>query len=237
MMFTQKKRLVMAVAGVVSLGTTTVHAVDFNATTTLQNTLSVTVVQDFDIGTVFATSTGFASAGGTLYDDGVGGFVIDPVDGSTDALATTSATVTLTSISTPTPAQGSVDTIGDFSLQLPDTVAIDEADFIADAGGSLADLLTDAVELVHESGNTAVPSLYMMHFTMEGVSDGTISAPAGSTTNDGAFAVTPGFGVTTYIFNIGATVTTQPHIDTVTNEGLAYQEGIYSGTFEVTASY
>ena len=57
MMFREKKRLAIAVAGVVSLGTSSAQAVDFGATTTMQNTLEVTVVNDFDLGTVFATET------------------------------------------------------------------------------------------------------------------------------------------------------------------------------------
>ncbi|MFK7858783.1 MAG: hypothetical protein AB8B64_08180 [Granulosicoccus sp.] len=232
MIFTQKNRLAIAVAGALSLGTTIVHAVDFNATTTLQNTLAVTVVQDFDIGTVFATSTGIA------LDDGVGGFVIDPADGSTTPLPDSDGDITLTSISTPTPAQGSVATIGDFSLTLPDTQTITAADFPADAGTSLINITNgtgNAVELVHESGNTAVPSLYMMHFIVEGVSDGVVTP---GTTNDGTFSIVPGFGVTDYVFNIGATITTEPFVEPTVGAGPAeYQEGLYTGIFEVTASY
>ena len=57
MMFMGKKRLAIAVAGVVSLGTSSVQAVEFGASTNMQNTLAVTVVNDFDIGTIFATET------------------------------------------------------------------------------------------------------------------------------------------------------------------------------------
>ena len=46
-MFTKKTRLTMAVTGVVSLGTSGVYAVEFNATTTLQNTVEVTVHSGF----------------------------------------------------------------------------------------------------------------------------------------------------------------------------------------------
>ena len=57
MMLMERKRLAMAVAGVLSLGTSSVQAVDFGASTTMQSTLAVTVVNDFDISTVFATET------------------------------------------------------------------------------------------------------------------------------------------------------------------------------------
>ena len=243
MMFTKKKRLTMAVAGAVSLGTSGVYAADFNASTTLQNTVEVTVVQDFDIGTVFATTTGFASTG-AAFEDGVGAFVIDPVDGNTDtAPASVSATVALTSISTPTPAQGSVAAVGPFTLELPDTSTILAADFIADGTPSLANILTEAggaVELEHESLNPSVPSLYMMHFTMVAAdaADGTVTASTVAV-NNGLYSVEPAFGVTDFIFNIGATITTEPYIDPATPKAtpLQYQEGLYSGTFEVTATY
>jgi len=234
MMFTSKKRLAIAVSGAVSLGATVAHAVDFNATTTLQNTLAVTVVQDFDLGTVFATATG---AGLT---HGVGGFVIAPADGVTDDTAFTGP-VSLQSLTAPTPAQGSVDTIGEFTLTLPNTTAIDPADF-PDNGTStsLAEVTaepattpatTEVVELVHESGDPGVPSLYMLHFTIADTNDGDSTITPG-TTNDGQFTIEPAFGVTTYNFNIGATVITEPTAAAVT-----YQEGVYSGTFEVTAAY
>ena len=57
MMLMDRKRLAIAVAGVLSLGTSSVQAVDFGASTTMQSSLAVTVVNDFDISTVFATET------------------------------------------------------------------------------------------------------------------------------------------------------------------------------------
>ena len=54
------------------------------------------------------------------------------------------------------------------------------------------------------------------------------------TANTGAFAVAQAFGETTFVFNIGATITTEPN-DSGT--AIEYQEGDYTGTFEVTAAY
>ena len=236
MMFTSKKRLAIAVAGAVSLGATVAHAVDFNATTTLQNTLAVTVVQDFDLGTVFATQTG------TALTDGVGGFRISAVDGTADGETGFSASVSLQSLTTPTPAQGAIDTIGTFDLQLPDTSAFNPDDFPANGGtnSNLASITAETpaddaqvVELVHESGDPNVPSLYMLHFTIADTNDG--DSDIGTTTpvaTNGQYEITPAFGVTTYNFNIGATVITEP-----TTAAAQYQAGIYSGTFEVTAAY
>lgn len=224
MMNLRKKHLAIAVAGVVSVGTSAVQAVDFTASATLQNTLTVVNVLDFDIGTVFASVTGAALA------NGVGALVITPDGVVSDP--TDSATVSLTSLSTPVPAQGSIEMTADFFLTLPDTTGIDAADFAADAGTSLV-AITDgsgnATELVHESGNPSVPSLWMMHFTVGDVSGGVATE---GTPTQGDFTVVQDFGQTTYVFNIGATITTEPSTTEQT-----YQEGVYSGTFEVTAAY
>jgi hypothetical protein len=224
MMNTRKKRLAIAVAGVISLGASTAQATDFSATATLQNTLTVTNVLDFDVGSVFATVTGAALA------NGVGALVIAPDGTVTDP--TDSATVNLISLSTPVPAQASVDITSDFVLTLPDTTAIKVADFPDDVATSSLATITggtaNATELIHSSANPTVPSLFLIHWTIGDVSGG-VSTEVAST---GVFNVVQGFGETTYVFNIGATVTTEP---TVSEE--SYQEGVYSGTFAVTASY
>lgn len=225
MMNMRKKRLAIAVAGVVGLGASAAQAVDFTANATLQNTLQVVSVLDFDVGSVFATVTGAALT------DGVGALVISPDGSVTDP--TDSATVNLISLSTPVPAQGSVSITSDFDLTLPDTTLAVAADFAADAGASLVtitDGTANAAELVHESANPVVPSLYLVHFTVGDVSGGTSTEAA---PNGGAFSVVQGFGETEYVFNIGATLVTEPS----STGAQSYQEGVYSGTFAVTASY
>lgn len=220
----RKQHLVIAVAGAVTAGTFTAHAADFSANATLQNTLTVVSVLDFDIGTVFATATGAALA------NGVGALVISPEGIVSDPAD--SATVSLTSLTNPVAAQGSVAMTADFSLTLPDTSTIDAADFEIDAGSSLVNITNgtgNAAELVHESANPAVPSLWLMHFTVSDVSGGT---SAEGTANVGDFTVTQDFGETEFVFNIGGTLTTEP-----TTSSETYQEGIYSGTFAVTAAY
>lgn len=229
MMYTQKKHLAFAVAGAVSLAATIAHAEDFTASATLQNTLAVTNIQDFDLGSVFATVTG------TLANEGVGALNISALGVVTDP--TDSTTINLTSLGAPTAAQGSVDMAAEFTLTLPATDAIDAADFAADASGTLAaDMAANGIELVHETGNPSVPSLWLMHFTLADVSGGAVGTEA--TPFDGVFTVTPDFGDTTYVFNIGATVTTEPGaLDGTAAYPATYQEGVYSGTFAVTAAY
>ncbi len=229
MMKIQKKRLAIAVAGAVSLVASTAQAEDFTASATLQNTLTVVSLADFDIGTVFATSTGAA------YSDGVGALVISP-SGAVSAATAESATASLTSLTTPVGAQGSVAMTSDFELTLPNTSSVLAAEF-DDGGGTGTDgadiitMLTVGTELVHESANPAVPSLWLMHFTVEAVSGGSVLPD--TTSEAGVFNVTQDFGETEFVFNIGGTLTTEP-----TDGGaLTYQEGIYSGTFEVLAAY
>jgi hypothetical protein len=215
--------IVVSVAATIGLGAaTTAQAVDFTASATVENTLAVTVVNDFDLGTVFATTTGAALA------NGVGALVIAPAGTVTDP--TDSATVQLINLGTPVPAQGSVAMAADFNLTLPDTATIDAADFTADAGSSLVNITNgtgNAVELVHSSANPSVPSLWLMHFAVGDVSGGTVGAETA-----GVWPVTQAFGSTDYVFNIGATVTTEP-----TTSAMSYQAGVYSGTLSVTASY
>lgn len=235
MMNTRKQRLAIAVAGTLGLMASSTQAADFNATTTLQNTLTVVSLQDFDIGTVFASATGASDA------VGVGALIIAP-DGTVTVPGTLNAAPpSLISLGAPTPAQGSVDMANDFSLQLPDTNGLLAADFADASTGTMPLLLaapdsatfTEYTELVHESSDPDVPSLYLMHFTIEDVSGG-VSTEDDDTDEKGLYAVAQDFGETTYVFNIGATLTTEPTVGTAQKN---YEEGVYSGTFEVTASY
>lgn len=226
-MIMQNKRLAIAVAGVIGLGASTAQAVDFGASATLENTLSVTVVNDMDLGTLFATATGAALA------NGVGALIIAP-DGGATPHGTDSTTIELVSLGAPTGAQGSVDMSSNFNLELPNTVLTLPADFATDTSSSLV-TITDgtgnSTELVHESANPAVPSLYLTHFTVSDVSGGV--AGTETATFDGGFPIVQNFGETTYVFNVGATVTTKP----VSTGAETYQAGVYSGTFVVTAAY
>ena len=217
----RKTYLAVAVAATTIMGASALHAETFDATGAVQTTLAVTAVTTLDLGTLSATVTGASLA------DGVGALVIAPDGAITDP--TDSASVNLVNLGTPTPGQGSVDMINDFTLKFPVTTTIAATDFAANAGSGIGNIVTAGVELAHESGDTTVPSLYLMHFTTSAESGGTI---AGDTNNDGEFDVTQAFGETTFVFNIGATVTTKP-----TAAAADYQEGNYVGTFEVTAEY
>lgn len=225
MMNTRKTRLAMAVAGAVTLTASTAQAETFTASGAVAMTLAVTSLVDLNVGTLFATVTGGTTANGVAaLVIGADGTVTDPTD---------SASVSLTSLGAPTVGQGSVDMITNFTLTFPDTDNIDVLDFEANAvggadSGAILNITSSGIELAHESGNSTVPSLWLMHFEVTADSGGTISAAD----NDGIYEVLPGFGDTTFVFNIGATVTTEPSASVQT-----YQEGNYIGTYEVTAAY
>lgn len=230
MMMKQKKNLTIAVSVAAALGlaATAAQAVDFTASATVENTLVVTVVNDFDLGTLFATA-----AGGT--SDGVGALTITPA-GVTANAATVSATVKLINLGTPVPAQGSVTMSDDFTLTFDDTSTVAVADFDDSNAGALATAQTTvATELVIAGADPSVASLWLQHFKVGDVSGGTVgtetNAAAVTTVNGGTFPINAGFGQTEYIFNIGGTVTTEA------DTGLDYQAGVYSGVFTVTASY
>ncbi|MFK7889632.1 MAG: hypothetical protein AB8B63_02360 [Granulosicoccus sp.] len=232
MMFTSKKRLMVAIAGVFSLAGTTAQAADFNATTTVQTTLEVTVIQDFDIGALFASRTTVGAPGNF---GGVDGLTIAP-DGTVTTFADGQGDVTLQQLGTPTPAQGSVDSSAEFTLILPATedIVAGETDGTTATATMYFDPNTpgrEAVELAHESGDPDVPSLYLIHFTADGVSDGTVTD---TVPNDGIIEIEPDFGVTTFTFNIGATIVTEPSENTA---GVPYEDGIYAGVIEVLAEY
>ena len=228
MMMKQKKNLAVAVTVVatIGLGVSTSQAVNFTASGSVENTLAVTSISDFDLGVLFATANAASAS------DGVGALVIGP-DGTTTDPSTDSASVQFINLGTPVGAQGSVDMAATFDLVLPDTSTVTATDFAANAGGTADTEITAGTtitELQHSSLNPSVPSLYLMHFTVGDVSGG---AATEGTTNQGDFTVVPGFGQTTYVFNIGGTVTTKPF----TSAQESYQAGVYSGSFTVTASY
>ena len=206
----------------IGFGSFTAHATNFSANAVLENTLSITNVRSFNVGRVYASVTGTTQA------DGVGALVVAPDGGVTDPAD--SSTVTLTSLSAPVPAQGSVGMAANFELQFPNTSTIEALNFNDGAAGLGPILTTNGIKLVHESANPNVPSLYLMHFTVGDVSGGTVGRQ--TIANDGRFPVVASFGESTYVFNVGATLTTEP-----SDFEQPYQRGVYSGTFTVTGSY
>lgn len=89
----------------------------------------------------------------------------------------------------------------------------------------ITDDSASATELSHSCANASYPGLVLMHFTI-----GDVSVSAEGIPGVSDFAVTQDYVETTYVFNIGTTLTTKP-----TSTEQSYQEGVYSGAFAVTA--
>ena len=227
MIKTRINYLTVAVASVIGLGSTIAQAEDFDATAELQNTLAITVVNDLDLGTLFATTTGAALS------EGVGALVISAADGLATA-PTTNGEVTLTSLSGSAAASGTIDVLQDLTLILPDTNTITEAQF--DGTGLASDTMSvgGAIELTNDAAAAGNPSLWLMHFTVASATTGTTTTTeTGDPANGGRYSV----DVTAageYSFTVGATVTTAPYDGTAQQ---SYEAGTYGGTFSVIAEY
>ena len=220
----RKNYVTLAVAGVLGLGASVALAVDFPANATVQNVLAVDIVNEFELGTLFAVNTGDIPA------DGVGRLKISAADGSVSTIGTIAAGAPpLTSIVTPTPGTGTVSIVADFTLQFPNTATIDEAG-MAGAGNTLAEYQSEAVPLNLDGGTGTEAALWLMHFTVSDVIGGEATE---ATANTGTFNVVRDGASTEYTFNIGATITTQPTEGT----SLDYTAGLYSGTILIEASY
>lgn len=227
----QKKGFVMAkkirmasklgfgvVAGGLALGAGLASAASFNATATIENTLAMTVVQDMDFGTLFAASAN---------DQAVAGLILSPngtvspatslvVDG---ASATTDAPKFL-SLGGAAAARGSVLAGQGFTVTVPDKSSALLATGSAFVSGEGIPLTVNA--------DPDQAAFYLTDFTVGDLVGGS-AADEGS----GAWKVTKDFGATSVEFGIGASIYT----DGAGGLRTAYQAAVYSGTFEVTASY
>lgn len=234
----------VGLAGAMTLGSSAAMAVDFDATATVQNALDVTVVNQMNLGTIFATS---ASTGA------VGILRLTPVGGLT-AVTDGTAGPSILSLGGQTPARASVavGTDTEFTVELPPSILTtnlangDVAEATFTSGGLEA--LAGAVELRigGTAGNPSVARLYLGNFTVGDVTGGSITGDTSGAATDctsatrlGAAAgdtvqclITPTFDATAVEFAIGADIIT----DTTSGRD-TYQEGTYTGTFEVTATY
>jgi hypothetical protein len=234
----------LGLAGVLAVGCSTAMAVDFDVTAEVQNALEVTVVDQMNLGTIFATS---ASTGA------VGILRLSPAGGVT-AVTDGTAGPAILSLGGQTPARASVavGTDTQFTVNLPPSIlttnlaSTDVAETTFVNGG--LEGLAGAVELRlgGEAGNPSVARLYLGNFSVGDVTSGSITGDtSGAATNCtdatrlGAAAgdtvqclITPTFDATAVEFAIGADIIT----DTTSGRG-TYQEGTYTGTFEVTATY
>lgn len=235
--------------GLLAAGSSAAMAADFDATATVQNALEVTVVNGMNLGTIFAT---------TASSNLVGIIRLNPDGTVEDAVASADADAdapNIISLGGQDPARGSI-TVGSreaFTLTLP--VSVSTANLADDeiAGGTDEATATVAnmteLRLGGAGGDPTVARLYLANMTVGEVTGGSISGDTTSAATDcesatrlpaaagGAITceITPSFGSTLVEFAIGADIVTDP-LATATNRN-TYQEGTYTGTFEVTATY
>lgn len=235
--FTLRMAGVAGLSGLLGLGASNMAlAVDFDAEATVQNALAVTNVADMNLGTVFATTSSTTATSimrlsaslGTMANvaSDAGPFI--PLGGHIRAQG-----------------QVTIGTDAPFDIILPDAqvqgtgaVANQTGWLIGtDGGGPLTMASGTAVTLAHSSGNPNVANIRLVNFRaaiIGGAPAGTLACPEDPGSVDANICTaTPAFGVTEVNFNIGADVLSD-------NSALAtqgYQEGVYSGTFEVTATY
>ncbi len=208
----------LGLAGVMALGASSAMAADFGASADVQSTLTVTVVNDMSFGTLFA-----ASASSGEWD----ALTLEPAGTITNPAAPTSTNFKLLSLGgTIQPAQATVATSQTFTVDLPDDIADDTIGSGTISGDSNAFPLTIA------GGDPDVAKLYVGNFTVGEI-------VGGSDTANGAapdIEIDPDFDATEVTFNIGANIYTD---DGAGNGGTreTYEDGTYSGTFPVTASF
>ena len=216
----QNSRLALALGGVgVMLLSMAVHAETFGATVTVQNTLAVTNLQDMDLGTIFATRTADAAQGVAVLELSATGALTTPA---------VNPNVSIFDLSTAQAARAGITATIPFNVTLPQAEA-NLATITDDTAG--AAIRADGIQLIHESASPTVAKLYLVNFRLGNVSAGAtfVQQP-----DEWVYRITPGIDPN-IAFGIGATLTTEP-IPAAGNIKL-YQSGVYSGTFDVTASY
>ncbi|NMG70391.1 hypothetical protein [Parazoarcus communis] len=210
---------ILGVAGGVSAQTT------FDVTATVQNTLTVTKVQDLNLGTLFATA---AAASAYKYVDLAPAGTYGTVQGSG---ATTLTLLTLggqqaargsVAVGGTTPVKITLPTATFASLEATGTIAGSVAQLLAEQGSS------NAVEV--RLGDPLAARFYLGNFRAGAASGGSTS---GNCSSSNVCTITPAFGQTSISFGIGATLVT----DVAGGSRIAYEDATYTGSFEVTAAY
>ncbi len=217
-----------ALIGIMMSGTAA--AVDFTASATVQNALTVTNVADMNLGTLFATN-----ASATAYK-----YITLAPDGTMNTAAG-AASITLLGLGGQSAAQASV-AVGNttqFTVTLP-SAEVANATPLETTGAVTASItaikgVTDVVEV--RVTDPSVARFQLVNFTIGSVTGGTAGAECADITDDAiTCALTPDFGSTEVGFNIGATIVTDLNSSGAGDRD-AYQAAAYSGTFTVTASY
>lgn len=210
---------ILGVAGGVSAQTT------FDVTATVQNALTVTKVQDLNLGTLFATA---ASDSAYKYVELAPAGTYGTVQGSG------ATTLTLLTLGGQQAARGSVAVGGTtpVKITLP-TATFASLEATGTVAGSIPQLLAEqasanAVEV--RLGDPLAARFYLGNFRAGAASGGSTS---GNCSSSNVCTITPAFGQTSISFGIGATLVT----DVAGATRVTYEDATYTGSFEVTAAY
>lgn len=214
----------LGLAALLMAGASSSMATTFDASTTVQNALTVTQVQAMNFGTLFATAALDATATNYSY------LTLLPAGGFDDTAKFGATGKPLISLGGAQPARASVavGSTAQFNVTLPNTPLTG----LTTAGAAITATVTTypQLRLGGTGGDPGVARFYLGNFTMGDATGGTISAPTGS-----VYPVVPSFGSTNVEFGIGAVITTDLEGSGSTRN--TYQAGTYTATFDVTASY
>jgi hypothetical protein len=216
----------LGLVGAFVFGASQAQAETFNVTTEVQNTLAITVVQDMNLGTLFAASANSSAVSTLTLNPDTGSYT---AGAETVLAADTVDAPSFLSLGGQQPAIGSVATAEDFSVTLPAGVIGDlaaETDF-DDQNQAVLDGDIIEVRIGGAGGDPGVARFYLTDFIVGGE-----TADSNLDQTDNVASFEPGFGVDTVEFAIGATIITDG-----SGERDEYEEGTYEGTFEVTASF
>ncbi len=225
--------LTIAMSGVATAET-------FNATATVETSIAITKVDDMDFGTLFATTAlGTAVAGAeacaslALAPDGTFGSIVECED-------TTAGDYPMIGLGGQTPASATiaVGSTANITLAVPDA----DVGVIGADGAAVAILgLAGGADVMLSAVDPSVAKFHLVNFTIGNLVDATDPNSAAATACDditsaggNTCVLTPGFGVASIGFSIGATIVTDVDSGAAFT---AYQPTTYTGSFDVTASY
>ena len=207
-------------------------AAEFTGSVQVQNTIAVQNTGDVSFGTI---SIAAAAGDGTPANAEYAAIEVAPT-GDVTVGSSDSATIDIVNLGGATPATASVATGSNFTLQFPaGSWVAESADLtdLATAKDTAIPLIASGIKLQNSENNPGIPDFYLINLTVGEVTQpegfGEPTAVQGSETNTWDF--TAGIDTNQYDFAIGGTLATDP-----TQAG-AYQELLYSGTFEVTANF
>lgn len=216
----------LGLAGVLAFGASNAAAEDFDATVSVQNALAITNIQAMNFGTLFAANAN-ASAAAQL-DLAPGGGISEGTGLDINGTASTDAPSFLSLGGATAAAQGTVSPSNNVF-----TVTVPAGDSSADltATGDFATNATavdagDVIEMIIDSGNTSVARFYLADFTLAAVSGADSVSQTGSD-----YEITPTFN-SDVVFAVGASIFTD-----ASGTRTTYQQGTYTGTFEVEATF